>query len=114
MTRLKKELYARYFLADKHHTYDGVELYAQTVRIYSDQFIRITKDYNVITIDFLLDMKYNRFDIYERDEYDFNGEKYIDRELYNKYPDRQFEIREYHDGLRIFTDENNNILFADF
>ena len=114
MNRLKKELRARYFLADEHHTYDGVELNSQTVRTYSDMFIRITKDYNVITIDFLLDMNYRRFDIYERDEYDFNGERYIDRELFNKYPDRQFEIREYPDGLRIFTDENSNILFADF
>ena len=113
MTRLKKELIARGFLLEDTHTYNGVELEGQTVAIYSEQFIRITRIYNVITIDFLLDMKYNRFDIYERDEYDFNGERYIDRELFNKYPDRQFEIREYHDGLRIFTDENDSVLFAD-
>ena len=42
---------------------------------------------------------------------DFDGVKYIDREI----PDKSVidNIREYPDGLRIFTDRNGKIIFVD-
>ena len=58
MNRLKKELIKLHmYPASKDHISEGdaVQLEGARIRIYSDQFIRVSVYYNVVTVDYIID-----------------------------------------------------------
>ena len=115
MNKLKKQLQELHIITNqkeyRKHPIDNIKLHSIVVKVYSDEFIRIHSRYDVIDVDIIIDRNYYRYDIYDRNDFDFDGIKYIDREI----PDKSVidSIREYPDGLRIFTDRNGKIIFVD-
>jgi len=121
MNRLKKELIkAHMYPASKEHTSEGdaVQLEGARVRIYSSQFIRVSVYYNVLTVDYVIDAEhFNKLDmkqveVFHEGEFDFDGKSLRSEAL--KYYPAQYEIREYDDGLRLYSHWlTGELLFAE-
>lgn len=104
MNRLKRELEKHnLFNRPYYDVFNDIECEGTEIKIYSDEFIRVTIYYNVLTIDMLVDTHFNSIEIYNENEGSFNGGLLRDEALAKVKPRRDCEIREYHDGLRVFT-----------
>lgn len=113
MNRLKRELLNRnLYTLPYNDTFNTVECFGSEIKIYSDMFIRVITHYDVLTIDTLIDTHFNDIDIQCENETSFNGGLLRDEKLH-QYKG-QFEIREYHDGLRVFvTDKDDKLVYAE-
>lgn len=113
MNRLKKELLKRRLYTLSYiDDVNTVECFGSEVKIYSNTFIRILTYYDVLTIDTLIDTHFNDIDVQYENETSFNGGLLRDEKLHQY--SGQFEIREYHDGLRVFTtDRDDKLIYAE-
>ena len=119
MNRLKKELIKLHmYPASKDHISEGdaVQLEGARIRIYSDQFIRVSVYYNVVTVDYIIDAVHfnmmKQVEVFHEGEFDFDG-KSLRSEVLKYYP-AQFEICQYDDGLRLYTHwRTGELLFAE-
>ncbi len=113
MNRLKKELVKRNLYTPSYiDDVNTVECFGSEIKIYSDTFIRVITYYDVLTIDTLIDTHFNDIDIQCENELSFNGGLLRDEKL--SQHKGQFEIREYHDGLRVFTtDRDDKLIYAE-
>lgn len=113
MNRLKKELLKRRLYTLSYcDNVNSIECLGSDVKIYSDTFIRVITYYDVLTIDTLIDTHFNDIDIQDENELSFDGGLLRDEKLHQYRG--QFEIREYHDGLRIFTtDRDDKLVYAE-
>lgn len=115
MNRLKRELIRCNFYINPDDMYKevsrGVTLESASVRVFHDEFVRVTVHYNCITVDFLLDNRFNQIEINEINEPCLTGGLMRDDALKNK---RVGIITEYNDGIRIFRDEKTDrVIYAE-
>lgn len=113
MNRLKKELLKRRLYTLSYiDDLNTVECFGSEIKIYSGTFIRVITYYDVLTIDTLIDTHFNDIDVQYENETSFNGGLLRDEKL-SQYRG-QFEIREYGDGLRVFTtDRDDKLIYAE-